>query len=61
MRASAARARPAGAREAGNREAWQRLAEADPVVRDVRPAGDVLPGMESARVLTSGAPLPWSA
>lgn len=49
----------AGAREAANREAWRRLTDAEPVVRDVRPAGEVLPGMEHDLVLTSGAPLAW--
>lgn len=46
-------------REAANREAWQRITESEPVVRDVRPAGEVLPGMSRDLVLTSGAPLPW--
>jgi len=39
MRASSAPTEPACARKAGNREAWQRLTEAEPVVRDVRPTG----------------------
>jgi hypothetical protein len=46
-------------REAANLEAWRRITESEPVVRDVRPAGDVLPGMTRDLVLTSGAPLPW--
>jgi len=46
-------------REAANRESWQRITGSEPVVRDVRPAGEVLPGMSRDLVLTSGAPLPW--
>jgi hypothetical protein len=47
-------------REAANLEAWRRITESEPIVRDVRPAGEVLPGMSRDLVLTSGAPLPWS-
>jgi hypothetical protein len=46
-------------REAANRESWRRITESEPVVRDVRPAGEALPGMSRDLVLTSGAPLPW--
>jgi hypothetical protein len=46
-------------RERANQEAWQRMTSAEPVLRDVRPAGEVLPGMAPNVVLTSGAPLPW--
>jgi Protein of unknown function (DUF1116) len=48
------------ARAAANEDAWHRLAHSDPIVTDVRAAGEVLPGMEPDLVLTSGAPLPWS-
>jgi hypothetical protein len=34
---------------------------ASPVLRDVVPALDALPGMTPRTILTSGAPLPWSA
>ena len=44
-----------------NAEAFGRLVSADPVLVDVRPAGEVVPGMTPATVLTSGAPLPWDA
>ena len=44
-----------------NTEAFTRLTEADPVLVDVRPAGEVVPGMTPATILTSGAPLPWEA
>ena len=46
---------------AANTEAFTRLTEADPVLVDVRPAGEVVPGMTPATILTSGAPLPWEA
>jgi hypothetical protein len=44
-----------------NTEAFTRLTEADPVLVDVRPAGEVVPGLTEATILTSGAPLPWEA
>jgi hypothetical protein len=42
-----------------NAEALARLCAADPVVVDVRPAVEVMPGYTRDLVLTSGAPLPW--
>ena len=44
-----------------NQEAFTRLTEADPVLVDVRPAGEVVPGMTPDTILTSGAPLSWEA
>jgi hypothetical protein len=35
------------------------MCAADPVVVDVRPAAEVMPGYQPSLVLTSGAPLPW--
>jgi hypothetical protein len=35
------------------------MCSADPVVVDVRPAAEVMPGYAASLVLTSGAPLPW--
>jgi Protein of unknown function (DUF1116) len=32
---------------------------ADPVLVDVQPAGDVIPGMTPRTILTSGPPMPW--
>jgi len=49
----------ASTRSAANAEAVERLCAADPVVVDVRPAAEVLPGYSAGLVLTSGAPLPW--
>lgn len=47
-------------RQSANAAAIDRLNAADPVVVDVLPAGDVLPGFRPNLVLTSGAPMPWA-
>ena len=46
-------------RDEVNAEAVRRLCAASPVVTDVAPALDVLPGYTKNLILTSGAPLPW--
>jgi hypothetical protein len=46
-------------REQANGQALERLYEAEPVLVDVRPAGEVVPGMERNMILASGAPMPW--
>ena len=46
-------------RAEANDLAFSRLGEADPVLVDIRPAIDVLPGMTPNMVLTSGPPMPW--
>jgi hypothetical protein len=46
-------------REAANAEAVGRMTGADPVLIDVQPAGEVVPGMEGNVILTSGPPMPW--
>jgi hypothetical protein len=46
-------------REQANAEALSRICDAEPVLVDVRPAGEVVPGMEPNMVLTSGAAMPW--
>jgi uncharacterized protein DUF1116 len=46
---------------AANARAVERLCAAEPVLVDVRPAGEVVPGFTPATVLTSGPPLPWEA
>jgi hypothetical protein len=43
-----------------NAQAVDRLCAAEPVLVDVRPALDVVPGMTRETILTSGPPLPWS-
>jgi len=48
-----------GGRETANREAFERLSGADPVLVDVQPAIDVVPGMTRETILTSGPPMPW--
>ena len=43
-----------------NDQAFNRLTTGDPVLVDVRPAREVLPGLNQNVILTSGPPLPWS-
>ena len=45
--------------DAANAEALSRLHAADPVVVDVLPAREAIPGYQANLVLTSGAPMPW--
>jgi len=47
--------------ENANRQAVQRLIDADPILIDVAPALEVVPGMTPDMILTSGAPMPWEA
>jgi len=47
------------AREEANVEAARRMCEAEPVLVDLRPAGEVVPGLTATTILTSGAPLAW--
>lgn len=42
-----------------NALAVQRLCESEPVLVDVRPAGEIVPAMTRETILTSGPPLPW--
>ena len=42
-----------------DRTAFDRLCGSEPVLTDIRPAGEVVPGFEPNLILTSGAPLPW--
>jgi hypothetical protein len=50
-----------GTRADANAAAVDRLCAADPVLVDVRPAIEVVPGLTRETVLTSGPPLPWPA
>jgi Protein of unknown function (DUF1116) len=52
-------ARGATKRDSANAEAVRRLTGADPVLTDVRPLAEAVPGFDRSTVLTSGAPLPW--
>jgi len=49
----------ASPRDAANAECLRRLCAAEPVLTDVRPAIEVMPGMAPDLVLTSGPTLPW--
>jgi len=46
--------------EAANAQAVRRIIDADPVLVDVAPAGEVVPGMKDRLVLHSGPPVDWS-
>lgn len=48
------------ARNAANQRAFERLCAADPVLKDVRRAIDVVPGLTRETILTSGPPMPWT-
>jgi Protein of unknown function (DUF1116) len=50
---------PTPDRERANRLAFERMTSADPVLTDIRPAIDVVPGMTPETVLTSGPPMAW--
>jgi len=45
--------------EAANATALRRLLDAQPVLVDVRPAGEVIPGMQPNLVLHAGPPIAW--
>lgn len=47
-------------RDTANAEAFRRLTTADPVLLDVRPAGEVVPGFTRNTILTSGPTMPWA-
>ena len=51
---------PAPRRDTANAEAFRRLTTADPVLLDVRPAGEVVPGFTRNTILTSGPTMPWA-
>jgi hypothetical protein len=46
-------------KDQANALAYERMASAEPVLVDVLPAGEVMPGMTPETVLTSGAPRSW--
>ena len=46
-------------RREANQKAFERMVTADPVLVDVRPAIQALPGFERNVILTSGPPLDW--
>ena len=46
--------------EAANAIAIERMLAADPVLTDVRPAGEVIGGLEDRMILHAGPPIEWS-
>lgn len=46
--------------ETANDEVFQRLVKGDPVLVDVAPAGEVLPGLEDRMILHAGPPVEWN-
>ena len=48
-------------RTAANAEALRRLGGAEPVLLDVAPARDAVPGFTAQTILTSGPTMPWAA
>src|SRR5512141_79673 len=46
--------------EAANQEAVRRMNAGDPVLVDVAPAGDVIPGLKDRMILHSGPPVGWN-
>ena len=47
--------------EKANTEAGLRLTTAEPVLVDIAPAGEVIPGMEDKMITHSGPPISWQA
>lgn len=47
-------------RAEANLLAFERLTRSDPVLVDVRPAGEFIPNFTTQTILTSGPPMPWS-
>jgi hypothetical protein len=45
--------------EAANAEAVKRINDADPVLIDIAPAGEVIPGLTDRMILHSGPPVDW--
>lgn len=50
----------ARARTQANLKTLGRFNQADPVLVDIRPGGEIVPGLTATTVLTSGAPQAWS-
>ena len=46
--------------EAANLEAFERMCRAEPVLVDIQPAGEVVPGMTPETILASGPRLEWA-
>ena len=46
-------------RTEANELAFEKLTASEPILRDIRPAIEVLPGMTATVILTSGVTMPW--
>jgi hypothetical protein len=46
--------------ELANKEVAQRLIQGEPVLVDIAPAGEVIPGMQDRMILHSGPPIEWA-
>ena len=46
--------------EAANQEATEKLTQGEPVLVDIAPAGEVIPGMEGKLITHSGPPIAWA-
>jgi hypothetical protein len=46
--------------EKANEETAHRIIQGEPVLVDIAPAGDVIPGLEDRMILHSGPPIEWS-
>ena len=46
--------------EAANREATEKMIRGEPVLVDIAPAGEVIPGMEGRLITHSGPPIAWA-
>lgn len=53
-------ATPETARQRANAEVFHRITRSEPILVDLRPAVEALPGMTKDTVLTSGPPMRWS-
>jgi hypothetical protein len=45
--------------EAANQEAFERMIQGEPVLVDIAPAGEVIPGMEDHLITHAGPPIEW--
>jgi Protein of unknown function (DUF1116) len=50
----------ADSRKEANQNAFERLTKADPILVDVRPAGEFIADFTPETILTSGPPMPWA-
>lgn len=46
--------------EKANQEATQKMIQGDPILVDIAPAGEVIPGMQDKMILHAGPPIEWT-